>query len=223
MPTTGYWDAWGKQSYNWKPCIELLYAFGRDHAAMFAPVEPLFTDLGALRGVEVPPLDWMRLTWLRVGFVAPMALSSIEVETFHEAVGQRLRRLEARTVRLGGIELIDNRVVLRVDDGGLFRDARREAARGLRQADEALAADPEMTSDGDNYMAGIDIAYLDANASEGEVIQAIDPYRAVDLGEVTVAKLMLARMIAQPEAHFAYIDIFAEILMAQSQRAGARS
>lgn len=222
-PTIGYWEQWKEQSRNWKTSIELMYPFGRDFPAAFAPLEPLFTELAALRGVEVVPLDWLRLVWLRVGFMGASGISAVEVETFHEAVGTRLRRLEARPVRLGGLAVEDNRLTLRLEDGGLFRAARAEAAQGLNRADEALRADPAMTPEGDTYVPAIDIAYLDATASEGEVVQAIDPYRTLDLGEVTVARLMLSRMIAHPEAHFAYLDIWAEIYMANAQRAGARN
>ncbi len=221
-PSIGYWDQWKTVSSNWKPSVEFLYPFGRDYPAAFAPLEPLFAELGALRGVDVVPIDWIRLTWLRVGFLGPTGLSAVEVETFHEASGVQLRKIDGRPVRLGGIELVDNRVTLKFDDGGIFREARAAAARGLAQADAALRQDPAMTRDGDMYMPVIDLAYLDGTASDGAVVQAIDPYRAVDLGEVNVGKLMLAHVISQPETHYAYLDIWAEIILA-GQRAGARS
>ncbi len=222
MPAIGHWDAWAERSLNWKPSVEFMYPFGRDHAAAFAPLEPLFAELGALRGVEVLPLDWMRTTWMLLGFVSALDLSWLDVETFHGKAAPRLRRVESRTVRLGGLDLTDDgRVVLRVEDGGLFREARKEAAFGLQRADDVLKA--QLTPDGDPYEPTIDIAYLDANASEGEVVQAIDPYRSLDLGEVRVQKLMLGRAVMQPQAHYAFLDIFIEIPIADSQRAGARS
>ena len=214
-PAIGYWQRWEQASYRWKPAIELMHAFGRDYPELFAPLEPLFAELRALRGVEVPPVEWLHATWLRLGFLGPDDIMWLHVETYYPAVAPRLRLVATHAMRLGGIELTDDgRVTLRVDDGGVFRDARRQAAIGLTKAHEALNRDPAMTPAGDTFVPTIDIAYLDATASEGAVAQAIDPYRARDLGEVTPRTLMLARLTIVEQAHYALMDVVAEIPMA---------
>ena len=63
----------------------------------------------------------------------------------------------------------------------------------------------------------------DGSASEGAAIQAIEPYRAIDLGEVTPTHLMLARLTSRPERHYAFFDVFAEVPMRGAQRGGYRN
>ncbi|MFA7248579.1 MAG: hypothetical protein WC273_03015 [Dehalococcoidia bacterium] len=223
-PTRGYWERWAEQSLGWKPAIEFLQPFGRDYPERFAPLEPLRLELGALRGVEVPPVSWLYATWLRLGFVGPDDLSSITVETYYPRTAPNLREITERPVHLRGLELTDDsRVVLHVEDGGLYREARAAAAAGLDRARQMLAADPAMTPAGDTFQPVIDIAYLDGTASEGAVIQAIDPYRTIDLGEVTPTHLMLGRITRRPETHYAFFDVFAEVPMRGAQRGGYRS
>ena len=221
--TRGYWERWGEQSLGWKPSIEFLQPFGRDHESTFAPLEPLFVELSALKGVEVPPLSWLHCTWLRLGYVGPADLSSVTVETYYPAAAPGLREVEERPVRLAGIEVVDDRVVLHVEDRGLFRDARAGAAKFLPRAQEMLQADPAWSAEEDRFQPTIDLAYLDGSASEGAAIQAIEPYRAIDLGEVTPTHLMLARLTSRPERHYAFFDVFAEVPMRGAQRGGYRN
>ncbi|MGE3856838.1 MAG: hypothetical protein AB7G21_07760 [Dehalococcoidia bacterium] len=210
----GYWERWEQQSTGWKAAIQFLHPFGRDHADAFAPLAPLFDALRALRGVEVPPVEWLHTTWLHLGFLRADDIMWSQVETYYVSAAPRLRRIEPRAVRLGGIALSeDGRVTLGVDDGGLFRDARRQAAIGAMKAREALQADPATGPDGDAFVPTIDLAFLDATASEGAVLQAIEAYRDLALPEVTPTHLMLARVAALPEQHYAPLDIVAEVPM----------
>lgn len=221
-PATGYWERWEQRSFGWKAAIEFLHPFGRDHAEAFAPLDPLFAALRALPGVEVPPIEWLHATWLHIGFLRADDVLWSQVETYYVGAAPRLRRIEPRAMRLGGIALTDDgRVTLGVEDGGLFREARRQAAIGVMRARATLQADPAMTPAGDTFVPTIDIAYLDASspragASEGRVAQAIEPYRALafgDAGEVTPQHLVLARLSMQPEHHFEALDVVAEIPM----------
>ncbi len=221
-PATGYWERWEQRSFGWKAAIEFLHPFGRDHADAFAPLAPLFDVLRALPGVEVPPLEWLHATWLHLGFLRADDIMWSQVETFYVSAAPRLRRIEPRPVRLGGITLTeDGRLTLGVEDSGLFREARRQAALGAVKAHAALRSDSAMTPDGDTFAATIDLAFLDASASAHErVTQAIEAYRDIVLPDVTPTHLMLARLAALPEQHYASLDVVAEIPMLGAQHRG---
>ena len=162
---TGYWARWEQRSFGWKAAVEFLHPFGRDYPDAFARLGPLFEALRALPGVEVPPVEWLHATWLHLGFLRAEDIMWSHVETYYVSAAPRLRRLETRPVRLGGIALTDDgRVTLGVEDAGLFRDARKQAAIGAMKAREALRDDPAMTPEGDTFAATIDLAYLDGNA-----------------------------------------------------------
>lgn len=218
----GVWERWEQRSFGWKAAIEFLHPFGRDHAEAFAPLAPLFDALRALPGVEVPPVEWLHVTWLHLGFLRADDIMWSQVETYYVSAAPRLRRIEPRTVRLGGLALTaDGRVTLGVDDGGLFREARRQAALGAMKAREALHSDTAMTADGDTFTATIDLAFLDAAASESTVLNIIEGYRDLVLPEVTPTHLMLARVAPQPEQHYAPLDIVAEVpMLGASHRGG---
>ena len=235
MPEAGYWGRWEQRSFGWKAAIEFLHPFGRDHADAFAPLAPLFEALRALPGVEVPPVEWLHATWLHLGFLRADDIMWSQVETFYVSAAPRLRRIEQRPVRLGGIALTaDGRVTLGVEDGGLFREARRQAALGAMKAREALASDGSMTPDGDTFAATIDLAFLAESprdlsergagipgpSAPEHVTQAIEAYRDLVLPEITPTHLMLARLAALPEQHYASLDVIAEIPMLGAQHRG---
>lgn len=231
----GYWERWEQRSSGWKAAIEFLHPFGRDHAEAFAPLAPLFDALRALPGVEVPPVEWLHATWLHLGFLSADDIMWSQVETYYVSAAPRLRRIEARPVRFAGIALTDDgRVTLGVEDSGLFREARRQAALGATKAREALRSDAAMTPDGDTFVASIDLAYLAESprdlsergpgmpgmSAQHRMAQAIEPYRAVALPEVSPTHLMLARLAALPEQHYASLDVVAEIPMLGAQHRG---
>ena len=220
-PIEGYWARWEQRSSGWKAAVEFLHPFGRDHAEAFAPLAPLFAALRALPGVEVVPVEFLHATWLHIGFLSADDVMWSQVDTFYVGAAPRLRRVEPRAVRLGGITLTDDgRVTLGVEDGGLFREARRQAALGVPRAEQALDADPAMSPAGDTYSLTIDLAYLDGSASAESVSRAIEPYRDTRLSEVTPTHLMLARRSALPERHFDSLDIVAEVPMLGAQHRG---
>jgi hypothetical protein len=217
----GYWERWEQRSHGWKAAIEFLHPFGRDHAEAFAPLAPLFEALRAIPGVQVPPVEWLHATWLHLGFLRADDIMWSQVETYYVSAAPRLRRIQPRPVRLGGIALTDDgRVTVGIEDGGLFREARRQAAIGAMKAREALQSDAAMTPDGDTFAPTIDLAYLDATASEGALLQAIEAHRDLVLPEVTPTHLMLARLAALPEQHYATLDIVAEVPMLGDQHRG---
>jgi hypothetical protein len=217
----GYWERWEQRSFGWKAAIEFLHPFGRDHAEAFAPLAPLFEALRALPGVEVPPVEWLHVSWLHLGFLRADDIMWSQVETFYVSTAPRLRRIEQRPVRLGSIALTDDgRVTLGVEDGGLFREARRQAALGAMKARAALDADPAVTPDGDTFTATIDLAYLDGTASAAAVAQAVEAYRALTVAEIAPTHLMLARLAALPEQHYTSLDVVAEIPMLGAQHRG---
>lgn len=218
----GAWERWEQQSSGWKAAIQFLHPFGRDHAEAFVPLAPLLDALRALPGVEVPPVEWLHATWLHLGFLSADDIMWSQVETYYVSAAPRLRRIEPRPVRLGGIALTgDGRVTLGVDDGGLFREARRQAALGAMKAHEALRSDPAMTADGDTFVATIDLAHLDASASRSDVLATIAGSTGVALPEVIPTHLMLARFAPLPEQHYAPLDIVAEVpMLGASHRGG---
>lgn len=220
-PSTGYWDRWEERSHDWRASIDFMHPFGRDHAEQLAPLTAVLDALRAIPGVDVPPIEWLHATWLHLGFLRAEDIMWSQVETYYVSAAPRLRRVQPRPVRLGGIALTeDGRVTLGVEDAGLFRDARKQASIGTMKAREAILADAAMTPDGDTFAATIDIAFLDAQASAGTVAQAIEPYRALHVAEVTPTHLMLARVAPEPTKHFDSLDIVAEIPMLGDQHRG---
>ena len=213
-PTQDYWGLWEERSFGWKVPIDFVQPLGIESATFFEPLQPLLDALGELEEVEVPPVEWLHATYIQIGFMRPFDILWSQVETFYVNAAPRIHRLEPFPLHIGGISVADDeRIYLGIDDGGNYREARRVIGLGVPKVYEIMREDPLLTDDGDAYIPMIDIGYLTGRGDRDRVIEAIQPHREIDLGTITPDKLKMARMPIQPHAHYAGIDVVAEIPM----------
>ncbi len=209
-----YWGLWEGRSFNWKVPIEYLQPVGLEAPATFEALQPLLERLASMDEVEVAPIPWLHITWCRVGFLRAADIMWSQVESFYASSSPRLRRIPPTTIRLGGISVGDGeRIYLGVDDGAMYREARRQARLGVPKVHEVMKDDPLVTSDGDRYIPQIDLAYFTGRGSRERVIEAIEPFRDIAVGDIALTHLKMARMPIQPHSHYEEIDVVAEMPM----------
>lgn len=214
-PLPDYWARWEERSHGWRVPIEFLQPVGVEAPEVFAALDPLRARLERLPGVEVVPTEWLHVTWVRIGFLMASDVMWSQVETFYVNAAPRLRRVEPFTLTVGALSVADGeRVYLGVDDGGAYREARRQAKLGVPKIAEAMRDDPAIGASGeDHFMPVVDIAYLTGEGDRAEIAEALSPFRDVTTGEVAVSHLKLGRVPIQPHRHYESIDIVAEIPM----------
>lgn len=209
-----YWAAWEERSHGWRVPIDFLQPVGLEAPGTFEALNPLLARLREMPEVEVPPVAWLHLTWVRIGFLMAADLMWSQVETFYVNASPRIHRVHPFTLRLGGVSVADGeRIYLGVDDGGSYREARQQAKLGVPKIYQVLRDDPNIEGNVDRFMPVIDIGYFTGRGSRERVIEALEPYRESELGEVPVSHLKLARLPIQPHDHYADIDVIAEIPM----------
>jgi hypothetical protein len=213
-PLPDYWAHWDAISFGWRVPVEFIQPLGLESPAAFEALEPLLAKLREMPEVEVAPIPWLHASWVRAGFLMSTDIMWSQVETFYVNAAPRLRRVEPFTVRLEGVSVVDGeRIYLGVDDGGSFREARRQAKLGVPKVFEVLKTDPLITPQGDTYMPRVEFGFFTGRGSRERVIEAIEPYRDLVLGEVALTHLKLARLPIQPHSHFEDLDVVAEIPM----------
>lgn len=213
-PLPDYWRRWEERSFNWKVPIEYLQPVGLEAPAAFEALQPLFDRLASMEEVELVPVPWMHVTWCRIGFMRPADIIWSQVETFYVNSAPRLRRIPPTTLHLGGVSVAqDERVYLGVDDGAMYREARRQARLGVPKVYEVMKDDPLVTPDGDRFIPQMDIAYFTGKGSRERVAEALGPFRDVVVGDVALTHLKMARVPIQPHSHYEEIDVVAEMPM----------
>jgi hypothetical protein len=222
-PPENYWANWEEHSHSWKVPIEFMQPVGLDAPEAFAPLQPLLDQLDAMEEVDVSPLNWMHLTYVHVGFLRATDILWSQVESFYANASPRIRRVEPFTMKLGGISIADDeRIYLGVDDGGSFRELRRQIRNGVPKVYERFRDDPVFSAeDGDSFVPQIDIGFLTGSGERQRVIEAVEPYREFEVGPVDQSLMKMARLPIQPHDHFADIDVVAEIpLLGAKHREG---
>ena len=115
-------------------------------------------------------------------------------------------------MRLAGLSVADDdRIYLGVDDGGHYREVRRQIGIAIPEVDARMRHDPMMTPEGDRFMPTLDLGYLTGRGDRARVIEVVEGHRDVDLGEVPVTHVMMTRLPIQPYGHYIDMAIFAEI------------
>jgi hypothetical protein len=213
-PTQDYWARWEERSFGWKVPIVFLQPLGLESPSFFEPLQPLLDELGELEEVEVPPVEWLHTRYIEIGFMRPVDILWSQVETFYVNAAPRIHKLEEFPLRIGGISVADDeRIYLGVDEGGQYREVRRVVGLGVPKVYERMREDPLITPEGDAFVPTIEIGFLMGRGDRSRVIEALEPYRDIDLGTITPEKLKMARMPIQPHDHYAGIDVVAEIPM----------
>lgn len=221
--TQDYWENWAERSAGWKVPIEFLQPLGLDAPEAFDALKPVFGTLEAMEEVEVPPVSWLHLTYVHVGFLRATDILWSQVESFYVNAAPRIRRVEPFTLQLGGISIAnDERIYLGADDGGAFRQLRRQIRNGVPKVYEQFRDDPVFNSDGgDAFVPQIDIGFLTGRGDRARVVEALEPYRELEVGPLDQTLMKMARVPIQPHAHYADLDVVAEIpLLGAKHREG---
>lgn len=221
-PLPDYWGLWDGRSFGWRVPVEFLQPLGQEAPTVFDTLEPLLERLRDMPEVELAPVPWLHITWVRVGFLMSTDIMWSQVETFYVNAAPRLRRVEPFTLKVEGVSVADGeRIYLGADDGGAFREARRHAKLGVPKVFEVLKNDPLVTPQGDTYVPRIDLGYFTGRGSRERVIEALEPFRDLVVGEIPLTHLKLARVPIQPHSHYEDIDVVAEIpMLGASHRGG---
>ncbi len=213
-PLVDYWAAWADRSHGWRTPVDFLQPVGTEAPEVFAGLEPLLDELRGMPEVEVFPTSWLHTTWVRLGFLMSTDLMWSQVETFYVNASPRLHRVQPFQIHLGGLSVADDeRIYVGVDDGGSYREARRQAKLGVPRVYQVLRDDPDIDGDEDSYMPAIDIACFTGTGSRERVAEVLATYREIDLGNVDITHLKLGRLPIQPHDYYADIDVIAEIPM----------
>jgi len=221
-PLADYWARWEQLSFSWKFPIEFLQPLGLDAPDAFAPLEPLLNALRELDEVEVPPISWLHATYVRVGFLRATDVMWSQVESFYVNAAPRIRRVEPFSVRLAGISVADDeRIYLGIEDGGSYREVRRQIRLGVPLVYEKMKDDPLVTADGDAFVPTLDLAFFTGRGDRARVRAVLEQYRDIDLGELPLTHMKMGRVPIQPHDHYIEIDIVAEIpLLGADHRKG---
>ncbi len=221
-PPADYWAHWEEESFSWKFPVEFLQPLGTEAPALFDPLQPLLAELAELDEVDVPPVSWLHTTYVRVGFLRAVDILWSQVESFYVNAAPRLRRIEPFSLRLAGVSVADDeRIYLGVDDGGNYREARRQIRLGVPVVHQKAKDDPLLTPEGDRFIPTIDIGYLTGRGDRRRVIEVLERYRDFEVGEVPLTHMKMARLPIQPHDHYIDIDVIAEIpLLGADHRKG---
>ena len=210
-----YWSVWEERSFGWRVPIEFLQPLGLESPDTFANLEPLLDVLRGMPEVDIVPTEWLHMTWVRVGFLMSTDIMWSQVESFYVNAAPRLRRIEPFTLKLKGVSVGDGeRIYLGVEDSGTYREARRLAKLGVPKVWEVLKQDPLIDAGGnDSFVPVVDIAYFTGKGDRQRVIDALEPFRDLEVGEISLTHLKLARIPILPHSHYEMIDVVAEIPM----------
>jgi len=221
-PLPDYWGWWEEHSASWKVPIQFLQPVGQEFGDQLAPLAELLEAMGELEELEVPPVEWVHITYIDVGFLRPTDVLWSQVESFYVNAAPRIRRVEPFGLKIGGLSVTDDgQVYLGVDDGGNYRELRRQIRLGVPFVSQKMKDDPLVTADGDAFVPRLPIAFTTGQGDRGRLVEFLEAHRSVDLGEVRPPHMKLARLPIQPHDHYGAIDVVAEIpLLGADHRKG---
>jgi hypothetical protein len=221
-PLPDYWGWWEEHSAGWKVPIQFLQPLGQEFPDELGRLGGLLEILGELDELEVPPLEWVHLTYVDVGFLRPTDVLWSQVESFYVNAAPRIRRVEPFTLRLAGLSASeDGRIYIGVEDGGNYRELRRQIGLGVPFVSQKFKDDPLITPEGDAFVPRLPIAFTTGRGDRSRVVEALEAHRNIDLGEFAPPFMKLARLPIQPHDHYGAIDVVAEIpLLGDAHRKG---
>jgi hypothetical protein len=217
-----YWASWENYSSGWLIPIQFLQPLGMDYADQLKPLRQLIEQLGELDEVVVPPLEWAHITYIHIGFLGPNDVMWSQVESFYVNAAPRIRRVEPFTMQIQGLSVShDGRIYIGMDDGGAYRELRRQIGLGVPFIAQKLKNDPLITAEGDTYIPTMDIGFTTGSGSRTRLLEVLKKHRLIELGEVSPPNMKLARLPIQPYDHYLNIDVVAEVpLLGANHRKG---
>ena len=211
-PPADYWAGWEERSLAWRPALILLQPVGRDHPTLLEPVQPLLDTLAELEEVDLPPIEFVHLPTLVIGFLASKDISYTQMETICLYASASIVHAEPFSIRVGGISIHEDGLYLGVDDGFRLRDVRRLAAEGAPRVAEALRAEVAASPDGrDDFVPSIPFAYFTGSGDRRRVVEAVEPYRDAELDEYAVRYIGMGRVLSDEQIHYADLDVMTEV------------
>ncbi len=208
-----YWEAWGEESYGWRPEISFFQPVGLDYAELIEQIEPLRAALDGLPGVDLPPPEFLHMKFLQLGFLRAVDIYWSQVETFYVNAAPRVHRVEPFSLHVAGVSAREEAVYLGVDDGYQLREVRRQIGIGVPKAQQVFKEKGIKTGPGDDFAPDIPIAYLVDGGDRAAIIDALMPYLHADFGTYPVSHIKMGRIAPDPEVHYPNIDVVAEISM----------
>ena len=212
-PPADHWEVWAKESFDWRPEISFFQPVGGDYADLGERLEPLREALEGLAEIELPPLAFLHLTCLQIGFLRAAGIYWSQVETFYVNAAPRIHRIEPFTIRVGGISAHEDGLYLGVDDGFALREVRRQVALGVPTVAQAFKEAGVEVGDTDSFVPEIPFAYFTGRGDRARVIEAITPHLETQLGEYEVKLIKLGRIAPDPGIHYPDLDVVAEIVL----------
>jgi len=214
-PLPDWWALWDERSFGWRVPIEFLQPVGLESPDTFANLEPVLDVLRGMSEVDLVPIEWLHTTWVRCGFLMSTDIMWSQVESFYVNAAPRLRRIEPFDLTLKGISVADGeRIYLGVEDGGVYREARRLAKLGVPKVWDVLKDDPLIDADGnDSFVPVVDIGYFTGKGDRAKIAAALEPFRDLEVGTISLTHMKLARLPILPHSHYETIDVVAEIPM----------
>lgn len=221
-PLPDYWGWWEEHSAGWKVPIQFLQPIGQEFTDDLSGLSELLAELDDLDELEVPPIEWVHVTYVDVGFLRPTDVLWSQVESFYVNAAPRIRRVEPFSLRIGGLSVTEaGEVYLGVDDGGNYRELRRQIGLGVPFVSQKFKDDPLITPDGDAFVPKLPIAFTTGSGDRARLVELLEAHREIDLGEFKPPNMKLARLPIQPHDHYGAIDVVAEIpLLGADHRKG---
>ena len=220
-PLPSFWERYAERTHGWRQWIAFAQPLGKERADLFAPLEPLYEQLRATGGVEIPPVEYLHTAAIQVGYMMAEDVMWSQVESFYVNASPRIHRVAPFTLRLGGLSATEETLYLGVDDGHALREVRRQIGLGVPKVSQVLRADdPQVTPRGDRFMPVVHIAHF-AGGDRGAVARAVEALRDIELGEIEVTHVKMARMSPDPDIRTPEPDVIAEIgLLGEGYRTG---
>lgn len=221
-PLPDYWGWWEEHSAGWKVPIQFLQPVGSEFTDGLDPLKPLLEAMADIDELEVPPIEWAHITYIDVGFLRPTDVLWSQVESFYVNAAPRIRRVEPFTLKIAGLSITEaGEVYLGVDDDGNYRELRRQIGLGVPFVSQKMKDDPLIDDDGDRYVPRLPIAFTTGSGSRAALVELLEAYRDIEVGEYKPPHMKLARLPIQPHDHYGSVDVVAEIqLLGADHRKG---
>lgn len=221
-PLPDYWGWWEEHSAGWKVPIQFLQPIGSEFTDELGALTELLEAMGELDELEVPPVEWVHMTYVDVGFLRPTDVMWSQVESFYVNAAPRIRRVEPFSLHIAGLSVTeDGQVYLGIDDDGNYRELRRQIGLGVPFVSQKFKDDPLITADGDAFVPKLPIAFTTGRGDRARLTEFLEAHREFDLGTFEPPHMKLARLPIQPHDHYGAIDVVAEIkLLGADHRKG---
>lgn len=212
-PLPDHWERWAEESFAWRPEISFFQPVGLDYPELAERVQPLRDALGGLEEIDLPPVEFLHLKCIQVGFLRAADIYWSQVETFYVNAAPRVHRIEPFRIRVGGVSAGPDALYLGVDDGLAFREVRRQVALGVPKIGQVFREAGVETGEADPFVPEIPFAYFTGKGDRARVAEAIGPHLGAELGEYPVSHVKMGRVAPDPDIHYPALDVVAEIVL----------